>query len=144
METGKPATECDWVSYVDYKAFSDDFKLGAYIRNQMSESRVVVLCGYPYQGVSFSAENFKRTFNIQEEQKFFVLGKFLIFFKCNWLIILSDMEKCMKNLTYPHINMSFKDFCDGTMDSSKIQCILDCPSNDGEKPSIIKYVFFKN
>ena len=87
-------------------------------------------------------EKFKRTFNIQEEQKFFISGKFLIFFKCNWLIILSDMEKHIKNPTYPHINMSFKDFCDGTMDSSKIQCILDCPSNNGEKPSVIKYVFF--
>lgn len=62
---------------------------------------------------------------------------------CNWLNILSDMEKRTKNPTYPHINMSFKDFCDGTMDSTKIQCILDCPSNDGEKPSVIKYVFFK-
>lgn len=74
MNSGKLATECEWISFVNYKDFKDDFQLGEFIRDEMSLSRAVVLRGYPYQGVQFGMENFWRAFKIPGDQVFVVSG----------------------------------------------------------------------
>jgi Holliday junction resolvase-like predicted endonuclease len=53
-----------------------------------------------------------------------------------------DAAERVKNEKFPHIQMTIEDFCQGTTDESRIQCILDCPSIDGDKPSLIKYDLF--
>ena len=79
-ETGKPAEDCDWITYTDYHKYADDYELGEFIKEEMSQSRCVVLRGYPYQGVSFGASHFWRTFKIPEDQVFSVSGTFFIFY----------------------------------------------------------------
>ncbi len=37
--------------------------------------------------------------------------------------------------------MTLENFCEGIKDNSRVQCILDCPTVDGEKPPLIKYVY---
>ena len=38
--------------------------------------------------------------------------------------------------------MTLQNFCNGVSDSSRVQCILDCPTIDGDKPNIIKYSLY--
>ena len=45
-KTGRPATETEWVSFVNYEEYENDFDLGEFIRQEMSRSWVVVLRGY--------------------------------------------------------------------------------------------------
>ena len=139
-QNGKPASDFDWVTYINYSDFHGDFELGEFIRNEISKSHAVILRGYPYQAVKFSADNFWRTFKIPGEQKFVVSGTSFIFMFIFYFLIEKtiDTVKRLEDSRNPHVNMNFKEFCAGISDTSRVQCILDCPSVDGAKPDFIK------
>jgi hypothetical protein len=52
----------------------------------------------------------------------------------------SDAVERVENHTHPHLLMTLEDFCNGTKDNSRIQCILDSPTLDGEVPPFIKFL----
>lgn len=61
---------------------------------------------------------------------------------CKSFINYLDAYKRTIRPSFPHIDMTIERFCQGVDDETRVQCILDCPTLDGEKPSLIKYVFY--
>lgn len=46
----------------------------------------------------------------------------------------------MKTPNDLHVKMTLGEFCEGSRDNTKIQCILDMPTLDGERPKFIKFL----
>lgn len=61
---------------------------------------------------------------------------FLSILKC--LIDKLDAAERVESPTEPFVYQTLEGFCTGSTDPSRIQSILDCPTVDGEKPTIIK------
>ena len=49
-----------------------------------------------------------------------------------------DAAERLETPSSPFVYHTLEHFCTGTTDPSRIQSIVDCPSVDGEKPTIIK------
>ena len=74
-ETALPAYESDWVSFINYDDYEDDFQVGQVIQDQMSRGKAVVVKGYPYKTVPLTAESLWRNFKISKGKIMVVSGK---------------------------------------------------------------------
>jgi hypothetical protein len=76
-ETAIPATECDWIAYIEYSDYDDEFQLGQVIRDQLARGNPVVLHGYPHnlKTVPFNSESLWRNFKIPKDQVMVVSGE---------------------------------------------------------------------
>jgi len=49
-----------------------------------------------------------------------------------------DAETWLENPGLPHIIMRLEDFCNGTRDNKRVQCLLDMPTLDRKRPDFVK------
>jgi len=75
-ETAIPATECEWVAFIEYSEYDDDFQLAQVIRDQLARGNPVVLRGYPYKSVPLNVTSLWRNFKIPKEKVVVVSGKY--------------------------------------------------------------------
>jgi len=55
-------------------------------------------------------------------------------------ILSSDAQTRLSKPALPHIKMPLRKFVDGVQDNSIIQCLLDQPTVDGERPKFVKFL----
>ncbi|CAA7265614.1 unnamed protein product [Cyclocybe aegerita] len=123
-EMAKPSTDAPWIVHLKRSDFASDFELGRRIRSELARGFPVILKGYPYDHVDLTAKDLEEKLNLAVNQV-----------QC-----VHDSAERMIDFTYPHVEMTLEDFISGVEDNGRIQCILDCPTMDGSKPNLIKYI----
>ncbi|KAF8810840.1 hypothetical protein BYT27DRAFT_7209061 [Phlegmacium glaucopus] len=125
-ETGRPASESDWISIVRYEDYADEFALGQHIREQIAQSHAVVVRGCPYRPIPLDAQQIWKGMRIPPGQTLNVH--------------VPDGAKRVEDVAMPFKFMTLEDFCEGQRDPNKIQCVLHCPTVDGSRPELIRQV----
>jgi len=130
-----------WVKRLQYSHYSNDRELASAIADEIKWGRTVVVSGYPYKPATVDTDDLNLRFNFSPENESHVSGQYLIFPLLIFIFItILDAVKRLGNHTNPHIFMTLKEFCDGTWDNSKIQCMLDLPTLDGEVLPFVKFL----
>ncbi|KAF8811522.1 hypothetical protein BYT27DRAFT_7252714 [Phlegmacium glaucopus] len=121
-ETGRPASESDWISIVRYEDYADEFELGEHIRDEIAQSHAVVVRGCPYRPIPLDAQQIWKGMRIPPGQT----------------LNVHDGAKRVEDVAMPFKFMTLEDFCEGQRDPNKIQCVLHCPTVDGSRPELIR------
>ena len=116
--------ESDWVVYVKYEEHLHDVDLAKEIAENLQYGRTVVLKGHPYESAALNETSLYCRFNLFGRDP----------------VVVSDAACRLDNPTYPFVHMTLSQFCDGAKDNSRIQCILDVPTLDGERPRFLKFL----
>ena len=112
------------VGYLAYQDFAQDESIAAAITDKLKDRQTVVVRGYPYKSVPVEADALRARFRFQEDLS----------------VVVSDSATRLKSKTKPHLSMSLAKFCRGTKDNTRIQCVLDMPAIEPQRPSFISFL----
>jgi len=112
------------VERLTYQDFSEDQGVAAAIAEKHKDGQTVVLRGHPYKPVPVDAAALMAHFRFQQDIT----------------VVVNDAAARLKSKRDPHVSMSLAKFCQGTKDNSRIQCILDMPAIEQNRPSFMKFL----
>jgi hypothetical protein len=112
------------VEHLKYETFQHDINAAAAINDALKIGRTVVMKGYPFLPASVDVSSLFRRFNFQALDP----------------VVVSDAAFRLENPTHPHLFMTLANFCAGIHDNTRVQCILDAPTLDGERLPLIKFL----
>ncbi|KAF8954509.1 hypothetical protein BDZ97DRAFT_1766087 [Flammula alnicola] len=104
--------------------FPTDVALTARIHQELAAANVVVLRGSPFQPVEMNADAIFNEFAIEPHRNIEAL----------------DATARLKDSKFPHLPRTLYDFCKDVDNPECIQCILDCPTLDGQVPKFVKHL----
>jgi hypothetical protein len=135
--------ESEWVVRLNYEDYSDDLEFANATSEKLGWGKVIVISGHPYTPATVNLEALRRRFNFSGAQPVVCLGQYpqrpawalFLFF-----IFFEDAEKRSQGSSDIWTRMDLEKFCQETRNNSVVQCILDMPTLDGEKPKFIKFL----
>ncbi|KAJ3493022.1 hypothetical protein NLJ89_g11112 [Agrocybe chaxingu] len=120
----KALTATSWIVHLNQSDFASDFELSQRIYSKLAYSHPVILKGCTYKPVDLTIEDLTKKLGLSMGQLYCVHVPY--------------SAKQVDDYSYLHVSMDLEMFINGVSDNSCIQCILDCPTLDGSRPSLIK------
>ena len=113
-----------YVEYLSYNVSNHGTETAAVVIDRLQNDRTVVIRGYPYEHVPVETSALRDQFRFQEDVS----------------VVASDAATRLKMKRNPHIAMSLAQFCKGTKDNTRIQCVLDMPAIEQHRPSFMSFL----